>query len=205
MSALPPLIVLATNNSGKVREMNQILREWNAEVRAQSEFNVPAAEETGATFIENALIKARNAANHTHLPAIADDSGLEVDYLNGEPGIYSARYAGPNATDTDNINKLLSALRQAPDNKRTARFVCAMAYMRHARDPVPIIYQATWEGRILPTPQGTHGFGYDPVFWVAEHQCSAAALPPVTKSRISHRGQALRGLIHALQREITPA
>lgn len=201
---LAPRIVLATGNAGKVREMNHILAAWHTQVHAQSEFNVPEADETGMTFVENAMIKARNACSHTKLPALADDSGLEVHALHGEPGIYSARYAGPNASDKDNVEKLLAALHGVPEAQRGARFVCAMVYLRHPRDPVPVICQATWEGRILTAPRGEHGFGYDPVFWVPEQNCASAELPPDVKNRISHRAQALRCLLDAFQPS-TPA
>ena len=191
-------IVLASGNAGKVREINQILSGLDIEVLPQSEFDVPEAEETGLTFVENAILKARNAASHTGLPAIADDSGLEVDALHGAPGIYSARYAGPDATDADNNRKLLEALRDVPQNLRSARFQCLMVYLRHAEDPTPLICQGTWNGRILEAPRGDNGFGYDPLFHVPTHDCSAAELPAAEKNRLSHRGQALRALVEAL-------
>ena len=191
-------IVLASGNAGKVREINQILSGLDIEVLPQSEFSVPEAEETGLTFVENAILKARNAAGHTGLPAIADDSGLEVDALHGAPGIYSARFAGPGATDADNNHKLLEALHGVPQNLRSARFQCLMVYLRHAEDPTPLICQGTWNGRILETPQGDNGFGYDPLFHVPTHDCSAAELPAAEKNRLSHRGQALRALVEAL-------
>ena len=191
-------IVLASGNSGKAREISEILANYRIEVLPQSAFNVIEVEETGLTFVENALLKARNAATHSGLPAIADDSGLEVDALHGAPGIYSARYAGDDASDSDNIAKLLAALTGAEGAQRTARFQCLMVYMEHANDPTPIICQGTWEGRILFEPRGTQGFGYDPVFFVRTHNCSAAELPPVVKNNLSHRGQALRQLLTAL-------
>lgn len=190
--------VLASGNRGKVREINQLLAELSIEVVPQSEFAVPEAEETGLTFVENAILKARNAAARTGLPAIADDSGLEVDALNGAPGIYSARYAGADASDADNLQRLLQELDARPDAERTARFQCLMVYLRHAADPTPLICQGTWEGRILSAPRGSGGFGYDPVFFVPDQQCSAAELPPEIKNRLSHRGQALRCLVQAL-------
>jgi len=191
-------IVLASNNPGKVREFNALLAGHHTEVVPQSNFQVPDAEETGLTFVENALIKARNAALHTGLAAIADDSGIEVDALNGAPGIYSARYAGKGATDQANLEKLLLDLSDVPESERTARFQCLMVFLRHANDPTPLIFQGTWEGRILFTPRGTQGFGYDPVFFVPTHNCSSAELPPETKNTLSHRGQALRKLVAAL-------
>ena len=191
-------IVLATGNLGKVREINELLAGHDLEVIPQSAFEVPEAEETGLTFVENALIKARNAAAHTQLPAIADDSGLEVDALQGAPGIYSSRYAGPGASDQDNLEKLLAELGDLPDAQRTARFQCVMVYLRHAHDPAPLICQGTWEGRVLFAPRGGNGFGYDPVFYVPTHDCSSAELAPELKNRLSHRGQALRKLITAL-------
>ena len=191
-------IVLATGNLGKVRELNELLAGHDLIVTPQSAHGVPEAEETGLTFVENAIIKARNAADHTGLPAIADDSGLEVDALAGAPGIYSSRYAGKNATDRDNLEKLLADLGELPDHQRRARFQCLMVYLRHAADPTPIICQGTWEGRVLFAPRGGNGFGYDPVFHVPTHNCSAAELPPEIKNRLSHRGQALRLLMAAL-------
>jgi XTP/dITP diphosphohydrolase len=192
-------IVLASNNPGKVREFNQLLSDAELEVVPQSTFSVPEIEETGLTFVENAILKARNAAQHTGLPAIADDSGLEVDALGGAPGIYSARYAGAGASDLDNLEKLLDALRDVDDAQRSARFQCLMVYMRHAQDPTPRIFQGTWEGRILRQPHGSGGFGYDPVFLVPEVNRASAELPPEVKNRLSHRGQALRQLVSSLR------
>ena len=191
-------IVLASGNPGKVREINQLLANLDLQVRPQGEFGVEDVEETGLSFVENALIKARNAARHTGLPAIADDSGIEVDALNAAPGIYSARYAGAGASDRANLEKLLEALRDVPEAERCARFQCLMVYMRHAEDPTPIICQGTWEGRILSEARGANGFGYDPVFYVPTHDCSSAELPPDIKNTLSHRGQALRKLVAAL-------
>jgi len=190
--------VLATGNPGKVREINQLLIGHDLEVIPQSAFKVPEAEETGLTFVENAIIKARNAAAQAGLPAIADDSGLEVDALQGAPGIYSARYAGPEASDRDNLEKLLVELGDLPDAQRSARFQCIMVYLRHAHDPSPLICQGTWEGRVLFAPRGENGFGYDPVFYVPDQDCSSSELAPALKNRLSHRGQALRKLIAAL-------
>ena len=192
-------IVLASSNAGKVREINQLLTGLALKVRPQSEFGVVDAEETGLTFVENAILKARNAAAHTGLPAIADDSGLEVDALNGAPGIYSARYAGAGSTDQANLEKLLADLDTVNEDARTARFQCLLIYLRHAQDPTPLICQGTWEGRILFEPRGDNGFGYDPVFYVPTHDCSSAELPPEVKNTLSHRGQALRKLVDAFQ------
>lgn len=191
-------IVLASSNPGKVREINQVLAGLNVIVRPQGDFNVIDAEETGLTFVENAILKARNAAQHTGLPAIADDSGLEVDALAGAPGIYSARYAGVGATDLENLEKLLDALADVPEENRSARFQCLMVYMRHADDPTPLICQGSWEGRILTAACGSNGFGYDPVFYVPTHNCASAELAADIKNSLSHRGQALHQLVAAL-------
>ena len=155
-------IVLASNNAGKVREINQLLSAQQIQIIPQQEFNIPEVEETGLTFVENAILKARNAAHHSGLPAIADDSGIEVDALQGAPGIYSARFAGPGCSDQENNRKLLTELQQIPETERTARFQCLMVYLRHSNDPTPIICQGTWEGRILFQPQGEGGFGGKP-------------------------------------------
>lgn len=195
----PSKIVLATGNPGKVRELANLLSTLDIEVIPQTELDAPEAEETGLTFVENAIIKARNAATHTGLPAIADDSGLAVDALNGAPGVYSARYAD----DGDNNAKLLAALQDVPEQERSARFHCAMVYMAHERDPAPLIVQTTWEGSVLAAPQGSGGFGYDPLFLVPEHGCSAAELSADTKNRLSHRGQAIRQLVAALNQLTT--
>jgi XTP/dITP diphosphohydrolase len=165
----------------------------------QSLFNVEEAEETGTTFVENAIIKARNAALHCKLPAIADDSGLVVDALNGDPGVYSARYAGMGASDSDNTGKLLQALKDVPEAQRSARFICVMVFMEHAEDPLPIIVHGSWEGRILTQATGSNGFGYDPVFFVPEYQCSSAELSPELKNSLSHRGIALKKLTDAIK------
>jgi XTP/dITP diphosphohydrolase len=193
--------VLATANAGKLRELAEILTPWNVDVRSQSEFTEKNAVETGMTFVENALLKARFAAGVSGLPAIADDSGLEVDALQGAPGIHSARYAGPAATDADNNLKLMAELEAVPQAARAARYRCAMVYLRWPLDAAPLIAQASWEGRILRAPAGVHGFGYDPLFEVSGLARSAAQLDPAEKNRISHRGQALRLLLLALQRE----
>ena len=191
-------IVLASSNPGKVREINQMLADLHLAVVPQSDFEVTEAEETGLTFVENAILKARNAARFTQLAAIADDSGLEVDALHGAPGIYSARYAGAGAGDEANLLKLLADIRNVPDEKRGARFQCVLVYLRHEHDPTPIICQGTWEGRLLHAPMGDNGFGYDPIFFVPTHNCSSAQLPSETKNALSHRGQALRQLVATL-------
>ncbi len=192
-------IVLASNNQGKLREFDRMLDSLDLEVLPQGRFDCPEAVEDGLSFVENAIIKARNAAMHCSLPALADDSGIEVDALNGAPGIRSARYAGDNATDNQNVDKLLQTLADLPNEARSARFQCVIVYMRHAEDPTPIVCQAAWEGRILTARQGDNGFGYDPVFWVPEHACSAAQLDADRKNAMSHRGKALKLLLARLQ------
>lgn len=194
-------IVLASGNKGKLREFAQLFAPMDIEVIPQAEFDVPEAEETGLTFVENAIIKARNAAEHTGLPAIADDSGIEVDYLLGAPGIYSARYAGKDASDEDNLNTLLAALENVPDNERSARYQCLLVLMRHSKDPTPLICQADWQGRILQSPIGDGGFGYDPIFWVPDMECSAAQLTAGEKHAISHRGKAIRQFMTAFRNQ----
>jgi len=192
-------VVFASNNAGKVREVAAILADADLEVVAQSAFGVPPVEETGLSFVENAIIKARHACQHTGLPAIADDSGIEVDLLNGAPGIYSARFAGPGASDADNNARLLAELGDAPLERRTGRYQCVMVYMRHAADPTPLICQASWEGLVLTAPCGDGGFGYDPLFYLPALGKTAAELDASTKNRLSHRGQALRALLQALR------
>ncbi len=196
----PTQLVLASNNKGKVREIGQLLAGYKIEVFPQAEFSIEEIEETGLTFVENAILKARHAALESGLPALADDSGLEIDALQGAPGIYSARYAGENASDQDNNRKLLDALMDVPDEARTGRFQCLMVYMQHAEDPTPLICQGTWEGIILREPQGDNGFGYDPLFFVPEKNCSSAQLPADVKNAMSHRGQALRALLAAFSK-----
>ena len=191
--------MLATGNAGKLRELREILGPWNVDVRPQSEFTQAHAAETGLSFVENALLKARFAAGASGLPAIGDDSGLEVDALRGAPGIHSASYAAPMASDADNNLKLLDELTAVPEAARGARYRCAMVYLRWPLDAAPLIAQAAWEGRILRAPVGVHGFGYDPLFEVAGTGRSAAQLDPAEKNRISHRGQALRALLLALR------
>ncbi|CAH8207119.1 MULTISPECIES: XTP/dITP diphosphatase [Vibrio] len=194
-------IVLATGNQGKVREMADLLSDFGFDVVAQSEFNVSEVAETGTTFIENAIIKARHAAKETGLPAIADDSGLEVDYLQGAPGIYSARYAGEKASDQQNLEKLLAAMDGVPDEQRSARFHCVLVLMRHENDPTPLVCHGKWEGRILHQAHGSNGFGYDPIFFVPEDNCASAELDPVRKKQLSHRGKALQKLFQAINEQ----
>lgn len=196
--ALPARLVLATGNAGKLREMRAILAPWGVDVLPQSDFTAASAEESGLSFVENALLKARFAAEVSGLPAIADDSGLEVDALHGAPGIYSARYAGPAADDAANNARLLRELDAVPGRERSARYRCAMVFMRWPLDPAPIVTQASWEGRIARVPRGTGGFGYDPLFLVGDGEVMAAELDPAHKNEVSHRGQALRALVAAL-------
>lgn len=198
----PPPVVLATNNLGKLREFTDILGNIHLSIIPQSDLSVPEVEETGLSFVENAILKARHAAKHTGLPALGDDSGLEVDILNGAPGIRSARYAG-NAnnhkpSDADNCKKLLSDLIAAAEEERTARFHCVLALLKHAHDPSPLICQGVWEGRILFTPRGDNGFGYDPLFYVLTHSCTAAELSTLVKNQLSHRAQAVAQLVQRL-------
>ena len=192
-------LVLASGNQGKLKEFAAIFAEYGIQVEPQSLYHVDDAEETGLSFVENAIIKARHACQKTGLPALADDSGLEVDALDGAPGIYSARFSGANATDASNNEKLLAAMQGIPDDKRTARFHCVLVLMRHAADPTPLIFHGQWEGCILHAPSGLHGFGYDPLFFATEQQQVSANLPPDIKNRVSHRGQAVAQLIRYLQ------
>ncbi len=190
-------IVLASGNKAKLQEMRALLADKQVELLSQDEFGIDAAEETGLSFVENALIKARHACRESGLAAIADDSGLEVDALNGAPGIYSARYAecdGPEADEENNL-KLLSEMEQAPETERGARFQCAIVFMRHAADPMPLVCQGTWEGSILFQPRGENGFGYDPLFFVPGENCTSAELPSARKNILSHRGQAIGKLL----------
>ncbi|GMQ45390.1 XTP/dITP diphosphatase [Vibrio sp. 10N] len=192
-------IVLATGNQGKVKEMADLLSDFGFEVHAQSEFNVSEVAETGTTFIENAIIKARHAAKETGFAAIADDSGLEIDYLKGAPGIYSARYYGEGATDKLNLEKVLSEMQGVPEEQRTARFHCVLVLMRHENDPTPLVCHGKWEGRILTEASGENGFGYDPIFFVPEEGCASAELEPVRKKQLSHRGKALKALFATIK------
>ena len=185
-------IVLASGNKKKLKELSGILKTFTTKLVPQSDFDIPEAVEDGLTFVENAIKKARHAAKLTGLPAIADDSGIEVDYLQGKPGIYSARYAGENASDQQNLDKLLKELEDVEKNKRTARYKCVIVYMKHAEDPTPIITQASWEGIILESELGDGGFGYDPIFYCPQSKKSAAQMSPEEKAAISHRGKALK-------------
>jgi XTP/dITP diphosphohydrolase len=194
-------IVLASGNAGKVREFSRILAGSGIECVTQNEFGVPDAVEDGLSFVENALKKARNACRHTGLPAIADDSGLEVDALDGRPGIYSARFAGEGAGDRANTERLLEELSGVADTRRGARFVCVIVYLRHAEDPVPLICTGTWSGHILHAPRGDNGFGYDPVFGVDGDHRSSAELAPEEKNAISHRARALACFVEAMRAE----
>ncbi len=191
-------IVLASGNKGKLREFQDLLGGCGFEVVPQSEFFSENAEETGLTFVENAILKARYACAKTGLPALADDSGIEVDALNGRPGIYSARYAGDGANDEKNNQKLLLELNDIPVKQRTARYHAVLAFMRHAEDPTPILCHGVWEGVILSEPRGVGGFGYDPLFFVPTHNCASAELSKDEKNRISHRGKAMQELLQKL-------
>lgn len=193
-------IVLASSNIGKIKEIQAILAEHL--IVPQSVFNVTDADETGSTFVENAIIKARHAAFHCKLPAIADDSGLVVDALSGAPGVISARYAGVGASDRDNVQKLLKELEDVPEERRSARFISVMVFLEHAEDPFPVIAQGVWEGQILYQPIGANGFGYDPVFWVPEQQCASAELSAAVKNSLSHRSKALRSLTDLIKARV---
>jgi XTP/dITP diphosphohydrolase len=191
-------VTLASSNKGKLAEFQQLLSGLNFDVVPQSEFQVPDAIENGLSFVENAIIKARHASKLTGLPSIADDSGLEVDFLNGAPGIYSSRFSGENATDEKNNQRLLSLLQEVEENERTARFQCLLVYMRHPEDPTPIICQGTWEGIITLNPEGDNGFGYDPLFFIPEFNCTSAQLEKTQKNKVSHRGKAMAQLLKRL-------
>ncbi len=191
-------LVLASGNAGKLREFHELLGPLGFDVRPQAEFDVSEVEETGLTFVENALLKAREASRVSGLPALADDSGLEVDALDGAPGIYSARFAGEPKSDARNNALLLERLAQVPEGKRGGRYWCVLVYLRHAEDPVPLIVQRSWEGAILAHPRGEGGFGYDPLFWLPDQGMSAAELSATEKNRLSHRGRALQALVEAL-------
>ncbi|MCE2571378.1 XTP/dITP diphosphatase [Motilimonas eburnea] len=195
-------LVLATGNLGKVKELADMLAPYDLEVLPQSHFKVSEVEETGTTFVENAIIKARHAAYVTGLPAIADDSGLEVDFLKGAPGIYSARFAGPHANDQANIDKLLHELDGVPESQRTARFHCVLVLMAHADDPTPVICHGTWEGFITTKPHGENGFGYDPVFFVPSEGKVSAELSKERKNQLSHRGKALQLLSTKINKKL---
>lgn len=195
-------VVLASSNAGKIKELQDMLADLGVVIIPQQTLSIPDVEETGLCFVENAILKARNAALLSGKPAIADDSGLEVDFLDGQPGIYSARYAGEQATDTTNNQKLLEALGDSPLEKRSARYQCVIVYMRHAKDPTPIICQGSWEGHIAFEPRGTEGFGYDPLFYLTDFDCRAAEMDKTHKNRISHRGKATAQLLEQLRQNI---
>jgi XTP/dITP diphosphohydrolase len=192
-------VVLASANAGKLRELNALLAPVGMDVVPQSQFDIPAAEETGETFIENAIIKARHAARLSGLAAIADDSGLMVDALDGAPGVRSARYAGVGASDEENLELLLENMHGIADARRSASFVCLMVYMRHPQDACPRVGEGIWHGRITHAPRGSGGFGYDPVFFVEERGCTSAELAPADKNSISHRAQAMQALLDRLE------
>ena len=201
MATTSQAVVLASGNAGKLREFQELLAPLGINLSSQAEHDVPEVEETGLTFVENALLKARAASRHTGLPALADDSGLVVDALNGAPGIYSARYSGEHANDAANNGKLLEALQEVPEGERQAHYWCALVYLRHADDPAPLIIQRGWKGDILSLPRGEGGFGYDPLFWVSDAGMSAAEMSRAEKNRISHRGRAVAAFIDALKAE----
>ncbi|MDN3637746.1 RdgB/HAM1 family non-canonical purine NTP pyrophosphatase [Simiduia curdlanivorans] len=192
-------LVLASNNTGKLKEFQALLQDCGIELLPQSAFNVPDADETGLSFIENAILKARHAARISGLPALADDSGLAVDALGGAPGIYSARFAGQHGDDAANNAKLLADLADVPESERSAQFHCVLALVTHADDPIPIVCHGVWRGSILRQAAGSNGFGYDPLFWVEEAQCASAQLSKDEKNRRSHRAQAIALLIAALK------
>jgi XTP/dITP diphosphohydrolase len=192
-------VVLASRNAKKLAELQDLLEPLGVRLRTVDEFTDVTADEPAPTFVENALLKARHAAAVSGLPALADDSGIEVDALHGAPGVRSARYAGPDASDADNNSRLLRELHDVPGHARTARYVCVLAYLRTPPDPVPLIAEGEWRGRILREPRGDNGFGYDPLFWVAEHGKSAAELPAALKNRLSHRARAAAALLRALR------
>jgi XTP/dITP diphosphohydrolase len=205
MIRAPQKVVLASGNAGKLKEFQSLLGGAGMEIVPQSDFDTPEVAETGLSFVENAIIKARFACAHTGLPAIADDSGLAVDALKGAPGIYSARYASMDKesghNDQDNNEKLIHALAGLPDTERGARFICCLVFMSHAEDPCPIICHGQWQGQILTAPKGEQGFGYDPLFWLPELGCASAELAKEEKNRISHRGLASQLLLQALQEQ----
>lgn len=191
-------IVLASGNKGKIKEFSEIFAQSGVQIIPQTELQISDAEETGLSFVENAIIKARHAAKLSGLPALADDSGIAVDYLGGAPGIHSARFAGEHGNDAANNQKLLEQLKNVPDAQRGASFHCVLVLLRHANDPVPYIFHGEWRGQMLTAPQGENGFGYDPLFFVPEHQCSSAQLSSEIKNKISHRAKAVQALIKAL-------
>lgn len=198
-------LIFASHNPGKIKELQARFRQLNIEVVPQNQLGVNDIEEVGLTFVENAILKARHACHKTGLPALADDSGLEVPALGGEPGIYSARYAGKQATSKDNIKKLLHELEKVPELGRSANFRCVLVFMLHEKDPAPLICEGTWHGTILSEPLGEQGFGYDPIFYDVDLKCSAAQLPIEIKNQISHRGKALTVLLETLKEKMAYA
>lgn len=203
MNTLPTTIILASNNQGKLREFTTLFAQTPFTIVPQGEFNVEDAIEDGLSFVENAIIKARHASSITQMPAIADDSGLEIDALDGKPGIYSARYSGEHGNDQQHNQLVLEQLAGLPYEQRSARFQCVLAFMRHANDPSPLVCQASWEGYIAEKVQGDNGFGYDPLFWLPTEQCTSAELPKAKKNAISHRAKALQLLLTALQQQFS--
>lgn len=195
----PQVVVLATGNAGKQRELAALLRPLGFELVLQTQLGIASAEETGTTFVENALLKARHASRLAQLPALADDSGIEVDALDGRPGVWSARYAGPDASDAANNDKLLAELSGVPPARRTARYRCVIAFVASADDPAPLLAEGAWEGRIGETPRGAGGFGYDPLFWPQGLDVTAAEMPAADKNAVSHRGLALAALLAKLR------
>ena len=195
---LPEQVVLASNNRGKLLELTGLLAGLGIRILPQSTFAVPEVEETGLSFVENAILKARNAALHARLPAIADDSGIEVEFLGGAPGIYSARYAGKGASDADNLQLLLEKVRLCGLRQPVARYQCVIVFLNHDTDATPMIAHGTWHGHLVTEPKGNNGFGYDPMFFVPTHGCTSAELPPAEKNRISHRGLAMQDLLRKL-------
>lgn len=202
---MPQTLVIASNNPGKIAEFNDLLAPLGLVPIAQGELGVGEAEEPAVTFVENAILKARHAARITGLPALADDSGLAVDALSGQPGVRSARYAGDTASDKDNLNALLANMANVPDGQRNAQFHSVLVYLRHADDPTPLVCHGQWHGRILRQASGAGGFGYDPIFFVPERNCSAAELSRAEKGKLSHRGQALAMMTEQLKRELQDA
>ena len=195
---LPEQVVLASNNRGKLQELADLFAGLEIRVRPQADFAVSEVEETGLSFVENAILKARHAALHARLPAIADDSGIEVEFLSGAPGIYSARYAGNGASDTDNLQLLLEKVKQSGLDRPAARYQCVIVFLNHDTDATPLIAHGTWHGHIVTEPRGSNGFGYDPIFYVPTYGCTSAELAPAEKNRISHRGQAMQDLVRKL-------
>ena len=201
----PRRIVIASSNAGKLRELVNLLRDWPVELVNQSDLGVTKADESGCSFVENAILKARHASSATGLPAIADDSGIEVDILDGAPGIRSARFAGPGAGDQQNLQLLLEKVRVTGVMNPSARFQCLMVFLAHAGDATPVIAQGIWNGHLVTEPRGSHGFGYDPIFFVPTHGCTSAELDPVVKNQISHRAQAMAGLLQGLRTRFAAA